>query len=116
MMYGYFGDHNNVNAPMIWAEIQWPAWIVDGGLILLLLSVAALFAAMRHGFRLAARLMDERARALAAIAFSINVGFLALTFSYPVFASTTGIQFWFLAGSLHGLLQHSFASQRHSWA
>ncbi|MFZ1105362.1 MAG: hypothetical protein WAN86_21335, partial [Hyphomicrobiaceae bacterium] len=38
MMYSYFGDPNNVLAPPIWAEIQWPAWIIDGGLIMLLLS------------------------------------------------------------------------------
>jgi hypothetical protein len=50
--------------------------------------------------------MDGRARALAAIIVSINLGLLALTFSYPIFASNIGIQFWFLAGSLHGVLQH----------
>jgi hypothetical protein len=108
MMYSYFGDPDNVNAPMIWAEIQWPAWIIDGGIFMLLLFAAALLAAMRHGFLLAVRLIDGIARALAAIVVSINLGFLALTFSYPIFASTTGMQFWFLAGSLHGLLQHSF--------
>jgi hypothetical protein len=105
MMYAYFGDANNVNAPPIWAEIQWPAWIVDGGIILVVLSAAALLAALWHGLRLAVRSRDGRARSVAAVITSTNLGFLALTFSYPVFASTTGIQFWFLAGCLHGLLQ-----------
>jgi hypothetical protein len=107
MMYYYFGDPNNVDAPPIWAEIQWPAWIVDGGIVLLLFSAAALLAAMRHGLLLAVRSRDRRVRALAAIIVSINLGLLALTFSYAVFVSTAGMQFWFLAGSLHGLLQHS---------
>lgn len=105
MMHAYFGDPNNIYAPMMWAEIQWPAWIIDGGIILLLLSAAALLAAMRHGWLLAARSRDGRARALAAIAVAINLGFFALTFSYAVFASTVGMQFWFLAGCLHGLLR-----------
>jgi hypothetical protein len=104
MMYDYFGDHQSIYAPQIWAEIQWPAWIVDGGVILVFLSGAALLAALRHGFFLSIGSVDEGTRSIAAIIASINLGFLALTFSYPVFASTTGIQFWFLAGSLHGLL------------
>jgi hypothetical protein len=103
MMYEYFGDRQNVYAPPIWAEIQWPAWIVDGGFILVCLSGAALIATLRHGFSISIRSRDERTRSLAAIITSMNLGFLALTFSYPVFASTTGIQFWFLAGSLHGV-------------
>jgi hypothetical protein len=104
MMYDYFGDHQNFNSPPIWAEIQWPAWIVDGGFILVFLSGAALLATLHHGFFLSIRSRDARTRSMAAIIASINMGFLALTFSYPVFASTMGIQFWFLAGSLHGVL------------
>ena len=115
MMYGYFGDPNNINAPAIWAEIQWPAWIIDGGLVMVLLSAAALFAAMRHGLLLAARSIDESVRTLAAIAISINLGLFALTFSYPIFASTSGIQFWFLAGCLHGVLQR-FPRHAQFWA
>jgi hypothetical protein len=106
MMYAYFGDPSNQYSPTIWAELQWSAWIVDGGIVLVLLSAAALLAATMHGLRFAIRSMDGRARALAAIIVSINLGLLALTFSYPIFASSMGIQFWFLAGSLHGVLQH----------
>jgi hypothetical protein len=107
MMYEYFGDRQNIYAPPIWAEIQWPAWIVDGGFILVFLSGGALLATLRHEFLLSIRSRDERIRSMAAIIASTNLGFLALTFSYPVFASTTGIQFWFLAGSLHGLLSQN---------
>jgi hypothetical protein len=107
MMYAYFGDHQNSYAPPIWAEIQWPAWIVDGGFILVFLSGAALLAALRHGFFLSIRSREGRTRSIAAVIASANLGFLALTFSYPVFASTTGIQFWFLAGSLHGVLSQN---------
>jgi hypothetical protein len=114
MMYTYFGDPNNVYAPPIWAEIQWPAWIVDGGIILVLLSGAALLAVVRHGLWLAVRLRDGSARTVAAIITSINLGFLALTFSYPVFASSSGIQFWFLAGCLHGVWQQSVGHFRNA--
>jgi hypothetical protein len=104
MMYEYFGDHQNIYAPPIWAEIQWPAWIVDGGFILVVLSAAALLATLRHGVVLSIFSRDEKTRTIAAIVSSINFGFIALTFSYPVFCSSAGIQFWFLAGSLHGVL------------
>jgi hypothetical protein len=104
MMYEYFGDHQNIYAPPIWAEIQWPAWIVDGGFILVFLSCAALLATLRHGFLLSIQSGDGRTRSIAATITSVNLGFLALTFSYPVFASTMGMQFWFLAGSLQGVL------------
>jgi hypothetical protein len=104
MTYEYFGDRQNIYAPPIWAEIQWPAWIVDGGFILVFMSGAALFATLRHGLFFSIQSRDGRTRSIAAIISSINLGFLALTFSYPVFASSTGIQFWFLAGSLQGVV------------
>lgn len=107
MMYAYFGDPTNLFSPPIWAEIQWPAWIVDGGIILVLLSGAALLITLRHGVFHAVRFGDANMRSLSAIVVSVLCGLFALSFSYPVFASTTGIQFWFLAGSLHGVLQRS---------
>jgi len=36
MMRAYFGDESNLDSPPIWAELQPNAWILDGGLMLLL--------------------------------------------------------------------------------
>src|SRR6185295_15028926 len=36
MMNYYFGDTYNLASPPIWVEIQWPAWIVDGGYFFLI--------------------------------------------------------------------------------
>ena len=43
MMRYYFGDPNNPNSPPIWAELQPNAWILDGGIVLLLFYPVALF-------------------------------------------------------------------------
>jgi hypothetical protein len=109
MMYEYFGDRENIYAPPIWAEIQWPAWILDGGFIMVFLSGMALILTLRNGIMLSIRSKDRRTRSIAAIITSTNLGFVALTFSYPIFASTTGIQFWFLVGSLHGALAQNLS-------
>ena len=46
MMGTYFGDRTNLSSQSIWVEVQWPAWIVDGGVIMLLLYPAGLIVAM----------------------------------------------------------------------
>ena len=112
MMNRYFGDPYNLASPPIWAEIQWPAWVVDGGIVLLTLYLVALIIAMKDNFKLAKWRADRQLRVLAAIVLAANVGLFALTFSYPVFASAAGIQFWFLSGALHGLAQRTPLSVR----
>ena len=107
MMNRYFGDPYNRASPPIWAEIQWPAWIVDGGIVLLTLYAVALILAMKDNFKLAKWGADGQLQVMAAIILAANVGLFALTFSYPVFASAAGIQFWFLTGALHGLAQRT---------
>ena len=103
MMSVYFGNPNNAASPPIWVEIQWPAWIVDGGIILLILYPIALGVAMWQQWRAAFRHPAENVRQLGSVIFAANAGLLALCFSYPVFLSPAGIQFWFLAGALHGV-------------
>jgi hypothetical protein len=103
MMRGYFGNEENANSPSIWVEIQFPAWIVDGGIILLVLYMGALLVAIKYMADLTFRHPDERVRTLAGIILAGNAGLIAHCFSYPVFLSPIGMQFWFLVGALHGI-------------
>ena len=103
MINNYFGNPANAASPPLWVEIQWPAWIVDGGILLLILYPLALLAAMWQQWRTAFRHPAENVRQLGSVILAANAGLLALCFSYPVFVSPAGIQFWFLAGAVHGV-------------
>jgi len=94
----YFGATNSGK----FAEIQSSGWILDGGILLLLGYVAALFATITYEYRIAIHASNENLRYPAAIVVALNVGVIALTFSFVPFVSQVGIQFWFLAGALHG--------------
>ena len=39
MMRIYFGDENNVDSPAIWSEVQFSSWILDGGIVLLVVFI-----------------------------------------------------------------------------
>lgn len=103
----YFGDESNRNSPMIWAEVQWPAWIIDGGVILLVLYTFALAADVRHSVRLARKSGDTECQSIVAAAFAANVGTLALLFSFVPFMAPIGVQYWFLSGMVQGVAAQS---------
>ena len=103
MMNVYFGDQNNKDSKHLGVEIQIPAWIVDGGIILLMLYLGALFVTLQHQARLTFHHTDGRVRLLSGIVLAGNAGLVALCFSYPVFLSPVGMQFWFLSGALQAI-------------
>lgn len=92
MMTLYFGQRE----PNIWAEIQWVAWAIDGGIPLLIVYPLAVLAAIWRAFRLALANAVGAIGTWSVIVAAYGVGTLALCFSYPVFMSTTGIEFWLL--------------------
>jgi type IV secretory pathway TrbD component len=47
---------------------------------------------------------DPRVRACAAVVLAANLGTAALIFTFTPFVTQIGVQFWFLAGALHGLV------------
>lgn len=103
MMGLYFGNRQNPDSPPIWVEIQIPAWIVDGGIIMLALYGGALFITLKQQVRYTFSDTDGRVRLLSGIVLAGNAGLLALCFSYAVFLSPVGMQFWFLSGALQGI-------------
>ena len=93
----------------IWAEVQPTAWILDGGLFLLLLYPLALLATLMWEFKLVRRLPDKNDRLWAAAIVAANVGTLALVVSFVPFTTQLGLQFWFLEGLLYGAMAHKIA-------
>ncbi|MDB4906963.1 MAG: hypothetical protein JWO05_1747 [Gemmatimonadetes bacterium] len=96
MMNAYFGDPTSGVQPL-WAEIQWVAWILDGGLPLMLAYLATVCYTLLITWRIARfRWADASLSYWATMVFANGVGTLALTFSYPVFLSQPGMEFWLL--------------------
>jgi hypothetical protein len=102
MIAGYFGS-NNPASPPLWAEIQVAGWAIDGGVPLLLLSFGALAVTLLSQLRLARRHADPKIRACAGVVLAGCLGTAALVFSFTPFVTQIGLQFWFLAGALHGV-------------
>ena len=102
MMRTYFGDDTNLSAPPLWAEVQYPAWALDGGIILLLAYNVALIMTCYRDYTLT-KLRNRRFRDVAATILAINSGTIALMFGFTPFTTQVGLQFWFLVGLLYGL-------------
>jgi hypothetical protein len=88
----------------LWVEIQVAGWAIDGGLVLLILSVGALVVTLGSEAGIARADSDARVRACAAVVLAANLGTAALIFTFTPFVTQIGLQFWFLAGALHGLV------------
>ena len=52
---------------------------------------------------LAGRAQHPRIAACAAVVLAANLGTTAMVFSFTPFVTQIGIQYWFLAGALHGV-------------
>jgi hypothetical protein len=111
MMYYYFGNKQDPNTSMIWAEIMWTGWLLDGGIPL----IAAYIAAMALAFYWAARIALDRTRpeltVWGALVFAYNTGALAVTFNNPLFVSQSGLEFWLLNAALWGAWMASKADR-----
>jgi hypothetical protein len=102
MAAGYFGSLDP-NIPPIWAEIQFTGWMIDGGLLMIGLYVAALIATARSQFTLARLQRYPRLGTCAAVVLAAGIGPAVMIISFTPFVAQIGIQYWFLAGALHGI-------------
>ncbi len=98
-IYGAFGlkDPSRV----LWIEVMWPAWIMDGGIPLLTFYVLAIAVALADSLRVALRSRDREVAFWAAVVLASNLSAVATCFSYVTFVTPIGIQFWFLAAVVH---------------
>ena len=97
MMNAYFGDHTK---PSIWVEIQWTAWLLDGGIPLILAYIITLGFAVYTVVGIFRRKDLGDLWVWAAVLLAYDVGTLANTFSYSCFLSQYGMEFWILNASL----------------
>jgi hypothetical protein len=104
MINGYFGS--GAERPL-WAEIQVAGWAIDGGIPLVLVSVAVLVVVLLSERRLAVSDSDAKVRACAAVVLAANFGTAALIFSFTPFVTQIGLQFWFLAGAVQAIATRS---------
>jgi hypothetical protein len=97
---GYFGSRD---VSTLWAEIQITGWMIDGGPVLVFMYLGGLVATAASQFRLALWRAHPRVAACAAVVFAANLGTAVMVISYTPFVAQIGIQYWFLAGALHGV-------------
>jgi hypothetical protein len=108
MMNSYFGKPDT-----LWVEIQWTAWLYDGGVPLMICYFGAIVAAIIQSIRtsvIAAKRSDDWLLGWGALISAYNLSTIALTFSYVPFIGQAGLEFWMLNGLLFALARHR---QRH---
>jgi len=97
MMNQYFGDNSDPESGMIWVEIQWTAWLLDGGVPLILAYVTALLIAMWVAWRIARQHSgtgEDDGGIWGSLIVAYNLAALAVTFNYPLFIGQGGLEFW----------------------
>jgi hypothetical protein len=100
--WGQINDYFGVQKPdAYWVEVMIPAWIVDGGLPLILLYGAALAVAMFDSMRIALAGRDPDLRYWAAVIVAMNTGVIATCFSFVAFLAPMGLPFWLFSAALH---------------
>jgi hypothetical protein len=104
MMHGYFADRSNLDSTEIWAEVQPSVWLLDGGLVLLCAYSLALLVTVWKEWKTTMGLASRDDRLWAATVAAVNIGTLALVFSFVPFVTQVGLQYWFLEGALYGAM------------
>jgi hypothetical protein len=113
MMASYFGGADS--SRNVWVEIQWAGWIVDGGAPLALLYCVSIAAALAMAWKIASGRTPRAAPDLpfwGAVVLAHGIGAMALTFSYPIFLSQPGMEFWLLNACLFAAARHTYAPER----
>lgn len=102
MAAAYFGSFTHLLTP-VWAEIQFTGWMLDGGVIMIALYCGALAVTAMTQWRVATMGQFPRLNVSAGVVLAANLGIAALIFSFTPFVTQIGLQYWFLAGALHGV-------------
>jgi hypothetical protein len=102
MAAGYFGSANPTSGA-IWAEIQFTGWMIDGGVLMVFAYMGALVVTTLSEWRIAQATHYPRLAVCAAVILAANLGPAIMVISFTPFVAQVGIQYWFLAGALHGV-------------
>jgi hypothetical protein len=107
MMRTYFGDENMQTSPSIWVEIQFTAWLLDGGLPLMLSYMLAIILALIQAFKILMKSKNEWLSGWAILIIAYNISIIGLSFSYVPFIGQTGMDFWLLNGMLFAVAENT---------
>jgi hypothetical protein len=102
MVSAYFVDPSTRQSTNMWVELQPNALIVDGGALLLAFYAIALLVTSVREFRIARSAASPSLKVWGGTIFALNLGTIALAFGFTPFTTQVGLQYWFLAGLLHG--------------
>ncbi len=100
MMNHYFGDNSDPNTSSIWAEEQFTAWLVDGGVPLIVVYLFAIAVAGWFAFRLSLARINPELAIMAAVICAYDVGAVLTCLDYPFFGGQSGMEFWMLNATL----------------
>jgi hypothetical protein len=100
MTHQYFADPIDPVSYPLWVEIQWTGWLLDGGVPLVLAYSTALALACLTAGRIALSRLSGDLPLNAAVILAYNIGLVAVTFNYPVFIGSGGLDFWLLNAAL----------------
>lgn len=107
MMNHYFGDNSDPKTAAIWAEEQFTAWLIDGGLPLIVVYLYTIAVTTMFAFRLALKRIDPELAILAAVICAYDVGAIATALDNPFFAGEGGMEFWMLNAALFAVVASS---------
>lgn len=108
VMYANFGDHTpSPDRGALWAELQWTAWLYDGGLPLMLLYSTAVVLAIADAATIARTCRDEEISFWAVPICGLGLSVAALCFNSIPFISPGGVQFWILFAVLHAAAERT---------
>lgn len=100
MINNYFGDNTDWISQPIWVEIQWTAWLIDGGVPLIFAYVLTIYKACETAWKIAINRKLGDFALWGGLIFAYDIGIVALTFNYPIFMSQGGMEFWLLNTAL----------------
>ena len=90
----------------LWAETQMPAWIIDGGIVLLCGYIWALYKSARWLYVESMKSNQPDVANLGVVVIAASAGILVHCMSFPVFSTQLGLQYWFLVGAAFSVLRH----------
>ncbi len=94
MMNTYFGDNTDPSRKLVYVEIQWQGWVLDGGVPLVIAYLALLWLAMVSLWRIARK--RGPLWLWAALCLAYDVGTIASCFDFTPFTGEIGLEFWFI--------------------
>jgi hypothetical protein len=108
MVNGYFGDQTpSPGRGPVFCEVQLTAWVVDGGVPLMVGYIVAIAAAMLGAIRVARTARDDEVGFWSVAVCTLGVNVVMMTFGSMPFIGPAGVQFWALFAAAHAANERS---------